>query len=365
MTSAERFPGRLGLQQRVLPAYRIPFFDRLAGACGGGLQVFAGTPVADEAVLVGREPERATWIQARNQDLFGGPFYLLRQPGLIRWIESWDPGALVLEANPRYLSNWSAARRARAQGRTVLGWGLGAPGALRPVGRFKWSRFLARFDGLIAYSSLGAEQYRHAGVPAERIFIAVNAAVDGPEELPERDPPRGRPTRVLFVGRLQPRKRVDLLLQACAALPEHPELRIVGDGPARRQLEGLAARAYPKAQFTGALEGEELEHAFRWADLFVLPGTGGLAVQQAMAHGLPAVVAEGDGTQRDLVDQRNGWLVRPDDVRALRRALREAVEDPEGLLMRGRVSHQRVSDSVNLEAMVGSFIRALLAVERG
>ena len=42
MREARRFPGRLGLQQRVLPAYRAPFFDLLAGACQGGLSVFAG-----------------------------------------------------------------------------------------------------------------------------------------------------------------------------------------------------------------------------------------------------------------------------------------------------------------------------------
>lgn len=365
MTPAERFPGRLGVQQRVLPAYRIPFIERLAQACHGGLEVFAGEPEPEEAILAGREPRRAVWVKAKNQDLFGGPFYLLRQPGLSRWIETWDPQGLVLEANPRYLSNWAAARRARAQGRTVLGWGLGAPGASRPIAGMVWRAFLARFDGLVAYSSQGADQYRKAGVPAERVFIAVNATVDGPEALPEREPPRDRPARLLFVGRLQPRKRVDLLLRACAELSADPDLRIVGDGPARRRLEGMAARAYPKAEFIGALEGDALEEAFRWADLFVLPGTGGLAVQQAMAFGLPAVVAEGDGTQRDLIDRSNGWLVPPNDVSALIRALREAVENPEGLPRKGQVSHQRVNDSVNLNAMVGSFVEALLSVERG
>lgn len=365
MTSAERFPGRLGVQQRVLPAYRIPFLDRLAEACDGGLQVFAGDPQAEEAILAGREPRQATWIKASNQDLFGGPFYLLRQPDLLSWVEGWDPDGLVLEANPRYLSNWSAARRARAQGRTVLGWGLGAPGASRLPAGLVWRAFLARFDGLVAYSSLGAEQYREAGVPPGRVFVAINAAVDGPRDLPERDPPRDRPARLLFVGRLQPRKRVDLLLRACAQLPAAPNLRIVGDGPARRELEAMARRAYSKAEFMGALEGEALEECFRWADLFVLPGTGGLAVQQAMAYGLPAVVAEGDGTQRDLIDSSNGWLVPPEDAGALTRALQEAVEDPEGLLRRGRVSHQRVSDSLNLEAMVSGFVAALRSLERG
>ena len=40
---------------------------------------------------------------------------------------------------------------------------------------------------------------------------------------------------------------------------------------------------------------------FAGADLFVLPGTGGLAVQEAMSYALPVIVAKGDGTQEDLV----------------------------------------------------------------
>jgi len=46
------FPGRVGIQQRVLPTYRVPFFDRLAAECAGGLEVFAGEPRAEEGIAV-------------------------------------------------------------------------------------------------------------------------------------------------------------------------------------------------------------------------------------------------------------------------------------------------------------------------
>jgi hypothetical protein len=47
-----RFPGRLALVQRVLPAYRAPFFDLLASACDGGLSLFTGLPRAEEGIVV-------------------------------------------------------------------------------------------------------------------------------------------------------------------------------------------------------------------------------------------------------------------------------------------------------------------------
>ncbi len=215
---------------------------------------------------------------------------------------------------------------------------------------------------MISYSSQGAEEYRQAGFPAERVYVAPNATTAAPAELVPRD--WSGPPSILFVGRLQERKRVDLLLKACKAQPSQPELWIVGDGPGRAGLERIAAEEYPGAKFAGALQGEELEAAFQRASLFVLPGTGGLAVQQAMAHGLPVIVAEADGSQRDLVDSDNGWLVPPGDLDALTRALREALDAEDQLSQKGEASHRTVVERVNIEVMTDVFLHVVNQVAR-
>jgi len=365
MREARRFPGRLGLQQRVLPAYRAPFFDLLAGACQGGLSVFAGEAREQETILAAERLEAAQYARARNRDLFSGAAYLCLQPGLVAWLERWDPHALILEANPRLLSNLRGSAWMRARRRPVIGWGLGAPepsGPVRAIRRWIRRRFLSHFDALIAYGTLGAEQYRALGFPAGRVFTALNAVSPPPPPAPDRPPLAGRKPRVLFVGRLQPRKRVDLLLEACAALDPRPDLWIVGDGPALANLQRHAARLYPEAQFAGALHGPSLASVFARADLFVLPGTGGLAVQEAMAHALPVIAAEGDGTQNDLVRPENGWLVPDGDLVSLTHALREALSRPACLAEMGRASHRIVAEEANIQAMVNSFLRALEAV---
>jgi len=141
-----------------------------------------------------------------------------------------------------------------------------------------------------------------------------------------------------------------------------PHVWIVGDGPARPELEILAASTYPDARFYGARQGKELDDLFDAADLFVLPGTGGLAVQQAMAHGLPVIVAESDGTQEDLVRPENGWLVAPGDVGVLHKALVDALSDMSALRRRGAVSYKIVAEEANLDRMVNAFIQALNTV---
>jgi glycosyltransferase involved in cell wall biosynthesis len=136
-------------------------------------------------------------------------------------------------------------------------------------------------------------------------------------------------------------------------------LQIVGDGPATESLKALAARIYPSAEFVGEKHGSELVPYFQSADIFVLPGTGGLAVQEAMAYGLPVIVAEGDGTQTDLVHPGNGWIVPPNDPVALQEAIQVSLSDVLRLRKMGDESYRIVCEEVNLEIMVFSFIQAI------
>ncbi|UCF62081.1 MAG: glycosyltransferase family 4 protein [Anaerolineaceae bacterium] len=346
----------------MLPAYRAPFFDRLAEACQDGLSVFAGAARSEEAIQSTDRLDVAHYVKARNLHLFGDPFYLCLQLGLVKWLQDWDPEILILEANPRYLVNRTAIRWMKHRSRSVIGWGLGAPtirGPMASLRRLVRENALPRFDLLIAYSSLGAEQYRALGVPKNRVLVAPNAVSPPPSPLPERAPLVNRPARLLFVGRLQERKRVDLLLRACAQLETAPDVWIVGDGPARVKVEQLAREIYPRANFAGSQHGHALDWFFDKADLFVLPGTGGLAVQQAMAHGLPVIVAEGDGTQNDLVAGDNGWLIPSADLDALTETLRNALSNPKRLQEMGGRSHQLVSERYNINTMVDVFVQAM------
>jgi glycosyltransferase involved in cell wall biosynthesis len=355
------FNGKLALQQRVLPTYRAPLFDLLAQACARGLSVFAGEPRPEESIATTQTLRNAQFTAAHNLHILRGALYLCYQRGILRWLEAQNPDALIVEANPRYLSTPAAVRWMKSRNRPVVGWGLGAP-PVEGWRRARRAQFLNSFDALIAYSRRGADQYAACGIPVDRIFVAPNAVAPRPQNpMPARVDHFTPLPVVLFVGRLQARKRIDHLLEACAALPEtiQPRLVIVGDGPERAQLESMAKSVYPRAEFTGAVHGEALAPYFISADLFVLPGTGGLAIQEAMSYGLPVIVAQGDGTQDDLVRPANGWQIPPDDLGALRSALSEALSDAARLRGMGSESYRIVSEEINLEKMAGIFVAAL------
>ena len=360
---------RVGIVQRVLPRYRAAFFDLLAVQCKGGLGVFAGFPRPSEHIPSAEKLSVAKWTRAQNQHLFNGPLYLCMQKGLTEWLDDWEPDVLIVEANPRYLSTQAAIETMKSRLHPVIGWGLGSrkPKGLLAGLRLRWrQRLLRQFDAMIAYSQRGAAEYRELGMHAERIFIAPNAVAQrSNKNILKRGEKAANELTILFVGRLQPRKRVDALLRACASLPveNQPVLQIVGDGPALAELRQLAHGIYPKADFQGAKFGADLDQLFNNADLFVLPGTGGLAIQQAMAYGLPIIAAEGDGSQEDLVGPENGWLIRPNDDNVLRNTLSDALSSPERLRKMGEKSFELVQNKFNLENMVEAFINAINEVK--
>ena len=356
---------RVGLQQRILPEYRVEFFDRLATVCLQGLSLFAGNPRPQEAVEIAEKPAIAHFHPARNLHLFGGKFYLYWQAGILSWLHQWQPQVLIMEINPRNLSNPTAARWMHLRGRPVIGWGLGIPTG-SPIANRLQHNLLHHMEAVIAYSNTGAEQYIRAGMDPARVFVAVNAVTPRPSTQVLERPAvfRDNTPQILFVGRLQERKRLDVLLYALAALPleKKPHLTIVGEGPDRSRLEKLSWQVYPHTTFVGARHGDELKPYYAAADLFILPGTGGLAIQQAMAHGLPVIVGQADGTQGELVRPENGWILQDDSQQALTRTLQEALSDLPGLRRKGLASYRIVTDEVNLEAMVETFTRAVECV---
>ena len=360
---------RIGVMQRVLPSYRVPLFDALANEFGGNVGVFAGEPRKSEALAGGVVPKTAKTWKGKNHHFFNGPLYLCWQSGLLEWLSDWQPHVLIMEANPRYLHSPAAMRWMREKNGKLIGWGLGSPSSQGILSMLRMSvrkRFIRKFDALITYSAQGAREYEALGFPGNRIFTAPNAVAPRPVlPMPERPPAfRGAKPVIVFVGRLQKRKKVDTLIRACAALPPdaQPLLRIIGDGPQRTVLENLANEIYLPTRFYGAQHGAQLAKHLRSADLFVMPGTGGLAVQEAMSFGLPVIVGVADGTQTDLVRGENGWLLADDSIQTLTNTLASALSDVYALRKKGSASYRIVSQEINLEKMVAVFSKAIQKV---
>ncbi|HEX7626552.1 MAG TPA: glycosyltransferase, partial [Gaiellaceae bacterium] len=113
-------------------------------------------------------------------------------------------------------------------------------------------------------------------------------------------------------------------------------LAVVGDGPARAELEAAAPDG---VTFLGELRGDALAQAYASADVFCFPSTTdtfGQVILEAAASGLPAVAAAAGGALELVGHRKTGLLVAPDDPAALAEALLELVDDVPFRLALGR-----------------------------
>jgi glycosyltransferase involved in cell wall biosynthesis len=140
----------------------------------------------------------------------------------------------------------------------------------------------------------------------------------------ERVPPT--PPVLVTVGQLIARKRQADVLRAMWILRDRrPDLRyrIVGDGPERDRLAGMARELglADRVELTGRLEHGEALRLGREASVFVMPSTDeafGVAYVEAMAAGVPAIGARGEPGPEDIADLGHGLrLVPPGDPEAL------------------------------------------------
>jgi len=371
---------KVGIVQRVITDYRKPFFERMARRKGITLSVFAGNSSSNEAVQEITSLESIKIFYTKNCYFKTKAGYLCWQKNILTWLRVFRPHILVLEANSRLLSNWLAIWQMRALRKPVIGWGLGeiSKNGVEGLNKFRFwykKKFFCAFDSIISYSSKAADDYFKYGQPKGNIFIAHNATDDiKSEEYLLRlkksvdwvkvwretiGIPEGLPI-VLFVGRLIPEKQVEILIEACSSLVDRCELLIVGDGPKRPELEKLNIHVQ-NAHFVGYKSGEDLARCFIASDLFVLPGSGGLAIHQAMSYGKPVVVSFGDGTERDLVREGiNGRYFRSGDVNHLKFLITDLLSDREKLKLMGNASTRIIDNERGINSMQESFLTALI-----
>ena len=199
------------------------------------------------------------------------------------------------------------------------------------------SRLLRGAHRIVATSRWGAGALRERGyVPADETIVVVPNPVDdawlelGAATL---DPAAERPGGLLFAGRLDPTKGLDVLLRAMATgMLGQTELRLAGTGPAERMLQALVVSLglESRVTFLGHLSSASLRAEVVGAAALVVPSrveNYPLVPLEAMAAGVPVVATAVGGVPELVDDGHSGLLVPPDDVDALAGALARVLRD--------------------------------------
>ncbi len=189
----------------------------------------------------------------------------------------------------------------------------------------------SRCAAFLPVGRANADYFRHFGVPADKLFPAPHCVDAAHFRRDTRNLDTARALRAslrvpddapvaLFAGKLVPKKCPDLLLAAfIRARVAGAHLVFSGAGELLPALQAAAA-GYQNVHFLSFANQSAMPARYLLGDLFVLPSRGrhetwGLAVNESMHLGVPALVSDCVGCQRDLVtDGETGWVFRADDL---------------------------------------------------
>lgn len=366
------------VHQGFIPTYRVTFFERLAQASDVEYVVFHGDapPGTGHRAAVGPFGFREHKVRNRRLDAFGGR--VIYQPLVRAVARHFD--AAVVGAELKLVANVAVGAALAATGRPVILWGQGfekdedrGAGALRMAGDRLKSRASRAASAYLVYSERGARRLAAAGVNSERITVVRNTLDMRTQERWEatfRDSDEGalraalglrRDSVVLvYLGRVYREKRLDELVDLVRALQERGgtpvEAAVIGDGP---DLERVRARAsgVPGLHFTGAIHDDEaLARWLRVGSAVAIPGKVGLAVNHALAHGVPVLTRESGlhAPEVEYLHHDENGLIVPGSFDDYVDAVAAFTTSDE---MRGRLAAGALASrsSLGLDAMVAAF----------
>jgi glycosyltransferase involved in cell wall biosynthesis len=201
------------------------------------------------------------------------------------------------------------------------------------LGEASFVRTISEFNRRFLAERVPSLEAKHIEV------IHSSVPLEGISPLPA---PAPGPFRVRYVGSLEKRKGIDVLLRALASLDAESgdwSCEVVGGGPEREKLVRLCAnlKLGDRVRFTGPLSYEKITGVYEEASVVVVPsviGPGGRTegipnvIMEALAHQRPVIATGVSGIPELIEDGRTGKLVPPGDAAALTEALRWVRDNP-------------------------------------
>lgn len=298
-------------------------------------------------------------------------FMLRYQHGVAKKIQEIRPSIVVTTCHSGTVSEWQIAALKKKLNFRLVAWQCGYefnPGKLK---KLVLRKFIPRFDHHLAYHT-NAKHYAIAhGARPEQVTVMHNTINEAaikclPKQqarqlIDEQWPGLKGKKLVLFVGAILEEKRLGVVFQALDVMQrEDVMFLIVGDGPYRK---GLNEKYGHRKDFLST--GQVVEGVgpyFDAADVFVLPGTGGLAINEAMAHGLPVVSGYADGSADDLVvDGKNGYRLRDGSAAELAWRLNDVLSDSAVALAMGEAGRSMIHGDLSFDRFIAQVVSVLTA----
>lgn len=325
-----------------LPSYRRDFFTRLNKELveeNVTLMVMHGT-LTDKKVVKqdsGSEYQTHPFQSSKHKCGF---VTLVTIDGLLEKFKEVKPNAVVLSYMSTNLTMLKVARYCLSHNIPYATWRCGYNRDYSKLAS-KIRGYLINYvekhaDYNITYGTWYKNELLKKGISENHIVIAQNTINTDYILKDNADLVRDyqhKTTKVLYVGSLIPAKHLPTSIEAIRILKDKGydvTFDIVGDGEIIEDLKKQvkSQELEDTVYIHGPKYGDDVKAFFRNSDIFLAAGTGGLAINEAMAYGLPLVTTNADGTICDLIDGNGYFMDRFGDSELQAKYIAEFIKMP-------------------------------------
>ena len=332
---------RIALIAPFLAHYRINFYEKLRSGLNDNIIFFFQNKYYDDGRPGVTVEKKELFLTYSNVKFSIGSVKPAFSINLIKQIKENNIRILIIEGATSNLTSWYFIIFRKILGLKIITWACGwqpetHSGIVKRNKKYFEKVFFNHVDCIISYSTTTQEYFRSIGIrkPITVAFNGIDTELfyQSKEEIfksAESLKPKNNQKTFLYVGGLFREKKVDFLIECFKGFhSEHADTRlwIIGSGPLLNELkENINTDNVRNIDFFGRVE-KGVEKYFAAADFLVLPGVGGLALNQAMLWGKPCIVSEADGTENDLViDNVTGFRFNKGDRKSLLEAMSRAI----------------------------------------
>ena len=307
---------KLFILQTVIPDYRGKFFTELKKRLSDDFEFACGDIYFEKSVktdwsIKGISPIKNHYFLNRK---------ILFQSGM--FMQALGAEVLVLEMNPRILTNWIIlVFRNLVNKKTVL-WGHAWPregeNSKSDIVR-GWMRKLANI--IVTYTKKQSEELKKK-MPEKEIVFAPNSLYYKKEMNVSNNI---EPLDVIYVGRLTKAKKPLILLKAFSmlseVLPKGARLIIVGEGPEKESVLSFIKKKYmsDRIKILGHISDfNVLENLYSEALFSVSPGYVGLSITQSLSFGVPILISKDENHSPEIeaaIEGENSLFFDTDNIK--------------------------------------------------
>ena len=238
-----------------------------------------------------------------------GSYIIRYQKNILGFIKNIKPDVVVEHGHVGNLSIWFLGLAKNFYNFRLYSWQCGYEYNDTSIKKWFTKRFLKLFDQHLAYHNNALKYLCYYGINKNIVSVISNTINEknilicdkniARNFIIEKHPQLSDKFVILYVGAILKEKKIELLIKSYIKLNNNnASLVIVGDGPYFNDLKSKYERE--DIIFAGRII-DNVGYYFDAADIFVLPGTGGLALNEAMIHKLPIISGYADGSADDLV----------------------------------------------------------------